>query len=149
MVLKSVSGEELARKLISMLFVNNGISSQLLLAAMKDQTAVNEAAVRILKIYYPNLLSIGCISHTVAQVAEHVNTSDFITSWISLFSHGPKTRFLWLKQTGKSMATYSTTHWRSPWEVIEQMSIQFGDVLPFLQRDNLASNQQLQSYFFY
>ena len=142
MLVKSVTGEELARELISVLSVNYGISTQLLLAAMKDRAAVNETAVRTLKVVYPNLLSIGCFSHTIDCVGEHFNTpnlSDFITSWISLFSHSPKTRFLWLEQTGKSMATFSPTRWWSRWEVIEQVSVQFGDVLPFLRRDDVGS----------
>ena len=135
MLVKSVTGEELARELISILSVKYGIPSQLLLAAMKDRAAVNETAVRILKIVYPNLLSVGCFSHTIDRVGEHFDTpklSDFVTSWINLFSHSHKTRFLWLEQTGKSMATYSPTCWWSRWEVMEQLSVQFGDVLPFL-----------------
>ena len=138
MLVKSVTGEELARELISVLSVNYGISTQLLLAAMKDRAAVNETAVRTLKVVYPNLLSIGCFSHTIDRVGEHFNTpnlSEFVTSWISLFSRS----LLWLEQTGKSMATYSPTRWWSRWEVMEQVSIQFGDVLPFLQCDDIGS----------
>ena len=104
MLVKSVTGEELARELISVLSVNYSISTQLLLAAMKDRAAVNKMAVRILKVVYPNLLSIGCFSHTIDCVGQYFNTpnlSDFITNWISLFSHSPKSRFLWLEQTGK------------------------------------------------
>ena len=37
------------------------------------------------------------------------------------------------------MATYSATRWWSRWEVIEQVSVQFGDVVPFLRRDDLGS----------
>ena len=114
MLVKSVTGEELARELISILSVKYSIPSQLLLAAMKDRAAVNEMAVRTLKIVYPNLLSVGCFSHTIDRVGEHFDTpnlSDFIRSWISLFSHSHKTRFQWLEQTEKSMATYSPTRW--------------------------------------
>ena len=142
MLVKSVTGEELARELISVLSVNYGISTQLLLAAMKDRAAVNETAVRTLKVVYPNLLSVGCFSHTIDRVGEHFNIptlSEFIKSWISLFSHSPKTRFLWLEQTGRSMATFSPTRWWSRWEVMEQVSVQFGDILPFLRRDDIGS----------
>ena len=142
MLVKSVTGEELARELISVLSVNYGISTQLLLAAMKDRAAVNETAVRTLKVVYPNLLSVGCFSHTIDRVGEHFNIptlSEFITSWISLFSHSPKTRFLWLEQTGRSMASFSPTSWWSHWEVMEQVSVQFGDMLPFLRRDDIGS----------
>ena len=83
---------------------------------MKDRAAVNETAVHTLIVVYPNLLSIGCFSHTIDRVGQYFNTpnlSDFVTNWISLFSHSHKTRFLWLEQTGKSMASYSPTHWWS------------------------------------
>ena len=134
-VVKSLTGEELARELISVLFVNYGIATQHILASMKDRASVNEVAVRTLKTAYPNLLSVGCFSHTIDRVGEQFctpNLSEFITSWISLFYHSLKTRILWLEQTGRSMATYSVTRWWSHWEVIEQASIQFGDVLLFL-----------------
>ena len=117
-VVKSLTGEELARELIAVLSVQYSIGTQQLLAAMKDRASVNEVAVRTLKIVYPNLLSVGCFSHTLDRVGEHFltpNLSDFITSWISLFSHSPKTRILWRDQTGKS------TRWWSRWEVIEQV----------------------------
>ena len=57
MVAKSVNGEELTRELISVLSVNYGIASQHLLAAMKDHMSVNEAAIRTLKIVYPDFLA--------------------------------------------------------------------------------------------
>lgn len=37
------------------------------------------------------------------------------------------------------MATFSVTHWWSHWEVIEQVAVQFGDVLPFLRKEGLGS----------
>jgi len=36
------------------------------------------------------------------------------------------------------MATYSETHWWSPLEIIKQVSVQFGDVLPFLHMKGLG-----------
>jgi len=78
----------------------------------------------------------------IDRVGEHIvipNLSEFIISLISLFSHTPKTTILLRDQTGKSMATYSATHWWSRWEVIEQVSVQFGNVLPFLHMEGLGS----------
>ena len=148
-VVKSLTGNKLARELISVLSVQYSIGTQQLLAATKDRTSVNEVAVRTLKIVYPSLLSVGCFSHTIDRVGVHFSTpnlSEFMTSWISLFSHSPKTRILWRDQTGKSMATYSATRWWSRWEVVEQVSIQFGDILPFYVGKILAQPQQLLSY---
>ena len=85
MLVKSVTGEEVARELISVLSVNYGISTQLFLAAI---ATVHETAVRTLKVVYLNLLSIGCFFHTIDHIGEHFNTpnlTEFIISWISLF----------------------------------------------------------------
>ena len=93
MLVKSITGEELARALISVLSVSYGISTQLLLSAVKDRATVNETAIHTLKVVYPNVLSVGCFSHTIDRVGEHFNiptVSEFITSWISLFSHSPR-----------------------------------------------------------
>ena len=37
------------------------------------------------------------------------------------------------------MATFSPTRWWSRWEVMEQVSVQFGDMLSFLRRDDIGS----------
>ena len=36
------------------------------------------------------------------------------------------------------MATYSETRWWFQWEVLKQVMLYFGDVLPFLQENELA-----------
>ena len=64
---KSMTGEEIARELIDTLSVGYGIS---LLAAMRDRASVNNVALRILKIVYPNLVDIGCIAHTINLAGE-------------------------------------------------------------------------------
>lgn len=53
-------------------------------------------------------------------------------SWISLFSHSTKAKVAWKTQTGKAMASYSTTRWWSKWEVMHQVMLYFGDIEPFL-----------------
>ena len=73
-VAKSVTSEELVRELIAVLSVQYSIGTQQLLAAMKDRASINEAAIRTLKIVYPNLLSIGCFSYTIDHVEEHFLT---------------------------------------------------------------------------
>ena len=113
MLVKSVTGEELAREIISVVSVKYSIPSQLLLAAMKDRAAVNEMAVHTLKIFYPNLLSIGCFSHTTDHVREHFDTpnlSDFITSWISCFHIVIKQDFCGLNRQ------------ESQWQLIAQLT---------------------------
>lgn len=142
MLAKSLCGEELARELISVLSVNYSIATNQLLACMRDRSSVNNTATKTLKIVYPLLIDIGCFSHTIDHVGEHFvtpNLSEFVSSWINLFSHSPKTKLLWKEQTDRSMASYSATRWWSRWEVMEQLLVQFGDIEKFLKNENLGS----------
>ena len=144
MLAKSLTGEELARELINVLSVTYGIRPNTLLAAMRDGASVNNVAIRTLKIVYPLLIDVRCFSHTLDHVGSHFETptlNDFITLWICLFSHSPKTRLLWRSKTGKGMSSYCTTRWWSKWEVIRDVMLYFGDIEPFLrENDDLAPN---------
>ena len=99
---KSMSGEEVAQELINTLSVTLGVQSNL--AAMRDRASVNNVAMRVVSIVYPNVLDVGCFSHTLDLVGEKFKTpvlGTFCTTWLSLFSHSPKTKALWKEQTGK------------------------------------------------
>ena len=100
----SMTGEEIARELINTLSVHYGISSDLLLAAMHDRASTNNVAMRTVKVVYPSLIDVGCFSHTLDLVGEKFTTphlSDFLSCWVTLFSHGPRTRLLWRTRTGR------------------------------------------------
>ena len=136
---KSMTGEEVARELLSVLSTEYGIASSNLLAAMRDRASVNTVAVRMLKVLYPNLLDIGCYSHTIDHVGDNFDTPilhEFGILWVSLFSHTPHARLLWRTRTGHSMRSYSQTRWWSRWEVYEQLLTSFGDVTPFLNQES-------------
>ena len=138
MLAKSMTGEEIAREVISVLSTSYSIGSNHLLAGMRDRASVNNVAMRTIKVLYPHMLDVGCFSHTIDHVGEHFNTpvlSSFVSSWVKIFSHSPKARLLWKQQTGRSMATYSVTRWWSKWEVMKQLLEQFGDISPFLSSD--------------
>ncbi len=47
---------------------------------MRDRASVNGAALNIVKIMYPNLLDVGCLSHMLNLVGER-----FKTATLSLF----------------------------------------------------------------
>ena len=55
---KSLTGEEVARELISILSVQYGIESKYLLGAMWDGTSVNNVAIQVVNIVYPEALDI-------------------------------------------------------------------------------------------
>jgi len=93
-----------------------GVPSHLLVAAMCHRASVNTVAMRTVSILYSQVMDVGCFSHTLNLVEEHMKTpilDDFIKSWASLFSHSPKSRLFWRTQTGSSLASYSATRWRS------------------------------------
>ncbi len=142
-LMKSLTGEETARELITVLSVSLSIAPEFLLASMRDGASVNGVAMRTVSIVYSNVLDIGCVSHTLNLVGGRFTTpvlSSFVSFWISLFSHSPKTKAMWRDQTGKSMASFSKTRWWSRWEVMHQIMVQFGDVMPFLTSDDLGSS---------
>lgn len=142
LVTKSMTGEELAQQLLSCLSTNLGINSALLLAAMRDRASVNDVAVRTLKILYPNVVDIGCFSHTLDHVGEKMETTildQFMKAWISLFAHSPKSRIAFKTQTGQSPKTHSATRWWSKFEVIKQVHDLFGDIPNFLNTADLPA----------
>ncbi len=135
MLVKSMTGEELARELISCLSVSYGVKPESLLASMHDRASTNDVAMRTVKIVYPSVVDIGCYSHTIDLAGNHFKTeilSSFISLWVSLFSHSPKAKFLWMVKTGMSVESYSATRWWSQWEMMKQLMLLYGDVDSFV-----------------
>ena len=131
----SMTGEEIAREVVSALSVEYSIQAQQVLAMMYDCASTNLVALQTLHVLYPTMLGIGCFSHTLNRVGERFNVpvlNEFVTYWISLFSHSTKAKFLWKKKTGFSIDSYCPTRWWSRWEVMNQLLTTFGDVESFL-----------------
>ena len=87
-----------------------GVAGNHLLAAARDRVAANSVAMHTIKILFPDVLDIGCYSHTLDHVGEHFDTpflEEFSHSWLTFFSHSPRTRMEWKEFTGRAMATYS------------------------------------------
>jgi len=85
---KSLTGKEIAHELVQILSVCYGISSDYLVAAMRDRPSVNSVAMKTVKIIYTNALDVGCFSHAFDRVGEHFNIltlTEFIGNWLSLF----------------------------------------------------------------
>lgn len=116
---KSMTGEEIAREIISTLSVQYSVSSDLLVAAMHDRAACNTVALRTMKVVYPSMVDVGCFSHTLDLVGDKFSTpclSSFMVWWISLFSHSPKSMLLWKERTGQPYQGYSATRWWSKFD---------------------------------
>jgi len=77
------------------LSVDYGVKSEDVMAIMHDCASVNEVAMYTLKVLYPDVLGIGSFSHTLNCVG-----NDFMTYWVSLFSHSFKAQAIWKQQTG-------------------------------------------------
>ena len=146
---KSMTGEEIARELINVLSVEYGISSDKVLASMRDRASANGVAMRTIQIVYSKVLDVGCYSHTINLVGEKFRTPNldsFVRLWVSLFSHSPRARLLWRNRTGKAVISYSPTRWWSRWEVMSSLMTSFGDVAPFLESNpelSPTTNQKL------
>ena len=139
MLSKSMTGEEIARELINSLSVCYGISSNRLIAAMRDRASVNGVALRTLKIVYPDLVDVGCFAHTINLAGERFKIPtllQFVNAWNSLFAHSAKARLCWKEQCGIAMPSYCPTRWWSKWEVMKALMVMFGEIQPFLFTNN-------------
>ena len=139
---KSMNAEELAQRLIQCLAVEYGIQPNQLLAAVRDGASVNEAGLRQVMFFFPNILNVICFSHTIDNVGKHFKFSvldTFSRSWNTMFSLSLTARLLWKTRTGTAMKLHSKTRWCSKWEVVNHVMEFFGEVEPFLrENDNLS-----------
>ena len=132
---KSITGEEVARQLVTALSTELSIAPDMIAAAMRNRASVNDVAMRTVSVIFNRMMDMPCFSHTIDHVGERMNTpilDDFTKVWISLFSHSPKARLTWRTLTGLSVPSYSPTRWRSKFEVVHQLHNTFGDVPGFL-----------------
>ena len=137
---KSLSGEEVARQLIVCLSTELGVSSDKLVASMRDRASVNTVAIRTLSIVFPQLIDIGCFSHTLDHVGDKMRTP-ILDEFINLFSRSPKIKLAWRTKTGLPVPTYSSTRWWSKWEVMRHLHDAFGDVPSFLECEDLPPSK--------
>jgi len=72
---KSVPGEEIARELLFVLQAQCGIASGSLVATMRDRASVNNLAMSILRVMYPQALDVGCFSHMIDNAGRIFATS--------------------------------------------------------------------------
>ena len=103
---------------------------------MHDHAAVNNVVMRYVKVMYPSVLDIGCLSHTINIGGSKFKTpvlNEFLTFWPRLFSHSAKACLEWKNQTSIPVKSCCETRWWSKWEVISLLLNLFRDVGPFLE----------------
>ena len=65
-----------------------GMQPNHLLAAMRDGASVNEAGLRQVMFFFPNILNVICVSHTIDNVGKHFEFSvldTFSRCWNTMF----------------------------------------------------------------
>ena len=118
---KSLNAEQLAQRLIQCLAVEYAIQPNQLLAAMRDGAAVNEAGLRQVSFFFPNIFNVQCFSHTIDNVGKHFEfrvLDIFARYWNTMFSLSPAAQLLWKTRTGTAMKLKLETRWWSKWEVL-------------------------------
>ena len=106
---KSITGDEIAKQLVTALSTKLSIHPNMNIVAMQDGALVNDVAMRTVSMVYNRLMDVPCFSHPLDQVGERMNTpilDDFAKVWVSLFSHSLKAR-LPRTLTGLSPPSYS------------------------------------------
>ena len=90
---RPVTGDDLAREILTVLSTELGITSTKLLAYMRDRTSVNDKAMRSIGIMYPSVMDIGSFSHTLDLVGTNFKTptlDKFTKYWVKLSQHSCK-----------------------------------------------------------
>ena len=117
---KTMTGEEIAREIVHTVSTVYGVSGDRLVATLRDRASANGVAMRTIKVFFSNVLDVGCYSYTLDHSREHFNVphlEELTRLWIRLFSHSRPTRLEWKNEAGNAMASYSGTRWWSRWEV--------------------------------
>ena len=70
---KTMTGEEIAREIVHTVSTEYGVTGNRLLANMSDRVSANGVAMCTIKVLFPNILDVGCYSHTLDHVSEHFN----------------------------------------------------------------------------
>ena len=94
-----MSGEEIARELVSVVTTTYSINSSRLVACMRDEATSNDVPIRSgYKVF----------NHTLHRVGEHLEIPiliGFILLWMSIFTHSSKG--LWREETATSIKSFS------------------------------------------
>ena len=73
---KTMTGEEIAREIVHTVSTTEyGVTEDRLVATMRDRASANGVAMHTIKVLFPNILDVGCYSHTLDNIGEHFNVS--------------------------------------------------------------------------
>ena len=81
-----MTGEEIARGIVHSVSTEYSVTWNHLVATMRDGASANGVVMRTIRILFPNILDIGCYSHTLDHIGEHFNVrhlEEFTRLWIS------------------------------------------------------------------
>ena len=127
---KSLIKSEMARQLLIMCLSNElSVTSDRLVAAEHDHASV---AIQFARC--------GMFLATLDHAGENLQTDEFMKVWIGLFTRSRKAKLS--LEGGYMFASPSITQWWPNWEVMIDMLVAFGDVLPFLENSDLPPSSQ-------
>ena len=75
---------------------------------------MNNLAMSSIGVVYPDLLNIGCMSHTIDHVGNKFVIpvlDEFVNAWMQMFSHSPKPRLLWSSRVRFSVHSLCKARW--------------------------------------
>lgn len=65
MLAKSLSGDEVARKVIQVFQLDYQVGARALWGSMQDRASVNNVAMATVKAIFPEVFNVGCFSYTM------------------------------------------------------------------------------------
>ena len=107
---ESMTGEQVAQRLLQTLAVTYQVDTPSLVAVMRDRTSVNDVAIRTIRALYTSFMDVRCFSHTLDNVGRAIEADTlkgFVSDWITLFAHSPKSRLRWKSQTNVRIRSHS------------------------------------------
>jgi hypothetical protein len=119
MLEKALDGDTQAALLVSVLCTEYGIRLPDVMYAVHDRASTNYKSINVLKSLCQNLVSLGCLTHTIDHVGEHVQTPNLDKLYGALllcFAQSVNAKKLYLASTTETWRQPNTTRFWSWFE---------------------------------
>ncbi|KAG8458651.1 hypothetical protein KFE25_008448 [Diacronema lutheri] len=135
-VAKSLSGNEIAAMLTTILLQQLNISLANVVGFSRDSVAANGKAMQTLSALFPSSVDLPCISHTLTHVGEAFRfelLDTFMTPWYTLVCNNEMAGQLWHSTIGESVKGFSSVRWYCRAEIMMQIAQHFDKVPKLLE----------------
>lgn len=106
---QSVNSKQLLRILNECRSVKYSIRANSLIAAMRNEASVKQAALNQIGLIFPNMLNVVCFSHTLDNIGNHgviPTLLQFGNYCIGVFSYSNQAKLAWQDLTGRKPKSY-------------------------------------------